>query len=594
MLMSMLSDVPAANSSAMNAYNQAGQSMGNAKPKTQRKRKGDGCKSPGSTTGRSPKRKMSEDDISRDGSTPSSDFIESIGDNHVYPARPSSNASSSGCDVNFSNAPRSLESLLTGPRPETGVSHNNVSNMSDFNADVVNYQFVNSGMPMNSFLMKDKKSSSFSGPPPGPGPGPGPSQVINSQNFAEAGNFDYNEFAAPSPSQPNNKAKRGIKRMKSSEECNENSSPLTNQVNDEGLAEQQMIIKSLQGLRQVNLFDSNGSTKIFSASAPKSPRGGAKSPTGSADGRRCVGGVVDGGTFKRGGGNGFTGNIDTVNNIVQKKERKRRRAESVDSIKAVAVSNASGILMPPPMITSTGELASNNTIAYNFVDLCPNGNAQQLPSITLNMKPVVNNGIENGPPLKAKKVGVSGMVSPKAKLADRSLNRSPKGLSPKGDSADNNGNAPSYSPKSSPKVGLQKANKISRADSSSTTLKANKAQSLKLTSSSPMSSSSNTGMTITKSTVNLSPSPPVSSSSSISSPSSTNSLKSLSSSNPRSLIAQKKRQASLSAVIDKLNRANNTSVGEGGSPVDIINLPGKLCCFYPKIIQESKSFLSLF
>lgn len=561
MLMSMLSDVPAANSSAMNAYNQTGQSVANAKPKTQRKRKNDGTKSPGSASGRSPKRKMSEDDISRDSSTPLNDLMESISENHGYPNRPSSNASTPGCDVNFSNSPRSLESLLTGPRSDPGISHNNVQN---FNADIVNYQFVNSA-----------NRSSFSGPPPGPGPGPG--QGMNLQNFSDAGNFDYNNFTAPSPSQQNNKVKRGIKRMKSAEECNENSPLLTNQVNEDGVNEPQMMIKSLQDLRQVNLVDSNGNAKMFTPSAAKSPRSGVKSPSGSVDGRRCVGGV-DGVGFKRIGGNGFAGTLDGVNSLTLKKERKRRRADSVDSIKAMA--NASNILMPPPMITSTGELTSGNNTsatAYSFVDLSPNSNASQLPPITLNMKPIINNGAVNGPSLKARK---SGMASPKAKLVDRSLNRSPKGLLTKGDSVDNNGNVQSISPKSSTKLGLQKANKISRADSSSS-LKANKTQNFRLASS-PISSA-NTGMTITKSSVNLPPSPPVSSSSSSSissTPSSTNALKSPNSNNPRSLIAQKKRQASLSAVIDKLNRANNSTIGDGSPPIEIINIPGMICLLH--------------
>ena len=160
MLMSMLSDVPAANSSqAANAtaYNQSGQVMNSvqnqAKPKPQRKRKlanDPGNKSPVSSAGRSPKRKMSEDDFSRDGIAPSSDLIESFSENHVpnYSKNlPSNVPAPSGHELTFSNASRSLDSLLVGSRTDPGQG-NCVQNLNpnDPTLGVVsNHQVYNVG-----------------------------------------------------------------------------------------------------------------------------------------------------------------------------------------------------------------------------------------------------------------------------------------------------------------------------------------------------------------------------------------------------------------------------------------------------------------
>lgn len=137
MLMSMLSDLPAANSSQTanaTAYNQSGQAINSiqsqaTKPRPQRKRKvanDPGNKSPIASVGRSPKRKMSEDDFSREIPTPSSEFIESFSENHVpnYAKNPSSDVPAlAGHEMTFPNAPRSLDSLLVGSRNDAGLGN---------------------------------------------------------------------------------------------------------------------------------------------------------------------------------------------------------------------------------------------------------------------------------------------------------------------------------------------------------------------------------------------------------------------------------------------------------------------------------------
>nr|XP_042903353.1 mediator of RNA polymerase II transcription subunit 1 [Parasteatoda tepidariorum] len=78
MLMSMLSDVPAANpSSASFPFLSQGENSPNIPGKSRKRKKKSENRSPGSSAGRSPKRKLSEDDYVRDRSTPDGEICDS-------------------------------------------------------------------------------------------------------------------------------------------------------------------------------------------------------------------------------------------------------------------------------------------------------------------------------------------------------------------------------------------------------------------------------------------------------------------------------------------------------------------------------------
>lgn len=374
--------------------------------------------------------------------------------------------------------------------------------------------------------------------------------------------------------------KKGLKRLKSFEECNDNETFQLNQINEINLDEPQLIINALNDLHPMP--DSSGIQKQFPSLMAKPRAVGTKGPVG-ADNRRCIStGADNSSTNKRSGGlvagNGLTKPMEDTATSVLKKERKRKRAESLDSVKAGAVSTTA-VLMPPPLITTTGEVASSGGNSYAFSDICANGNPQTLSPVTF--RPMVSPANSNGPLSKAKKGGVTppGTASPKSRLADRSLNRSPKGFSPKGDAGEVNGNT-NYSPKSSPKTNIAKSGKARGPDPNNPTLKSNKAQSLKskMQNTSSLGCSSTPGLSspsftqgpnAPKNSINIPMNSPVSSSSSnLTSPSSTSCSKTQTG-NPKSLMAQKKKQQSLNAVIDKLR--NNPSIGDGSSSIDLLS-----------------------
>ncbi|XP_074601440.1 mediator complex subunit 1 isoform X2 [Brevipalpus obovatus] len=572
MLMSMLSDVPAANSSqTANAYNQSGQAMNSTqsqapKPKPQRKRKvanDPGNKSPVTSAGRSPKRKMSEDDFSRDISIPSSDLIESLSENHVsnYAKNPASHVPAMpGHEMTFPNTPHSLDSLLVGSRGDAGLG-NCVQNLNpnDPALDVLsNHQIYSvASFPLN-------RSQSFSGI--GPGQGASQGQLTSDMSWDEASG---------------GRMKKNLKRLKSFEECNESEAFQLNQIGEINLDEHHLIINALNDLHPMP--DSSVNPKQFPPLMAKPRAVGAKGPVGT-DSRRCVSAGVDSSTNKRSGGliagNGLAKPIEDTATSVLKKERKRKRAESLDSVKAVAVSTTA-VLMPPPLITTIGEVASSGGNSYAFSDICANGNPQTLSPVTF--RPMVAPANSNGPLPKAKKTGVTppGTASPKSRLADRSLNRSPKGFSPKGDASEMNGSI-NYSPKSSPKTNVAKSGKARGLDPSNPAIKSNKAQSMKskLQNASSLGSSSTPGLSsssftqgsnVPKNSINISLNSPVSpSSSNLTSPSSTSCSKTQTT-NAKSLIAPKKKQQSLNAVIAKLNKVNNPSIGDGNSSIDLLS-----------------------
>ncbi|RWS30138.1 mediator of RNA polymerase II transcription subunit 1-like protein [Leptotrombidium deliense] len=560
MLMSMLSDIPAANSQQVQqyAYNQQQQLQQlqqqlNAKPKKTRKRKGTtdtsgNIRSPGSSTGRSPKRKMSEDDYSRDLPTPGSDFMEQAGD----ASRPPSTASSStpSYDASLTNTPRSLESMLSNVKQEGSVNTSNQAlNLNELPQDLLaNYHLLT-------------RSVSY--------PGSNSQQsIINDVNeLPDLSNFDPSAFDVGSGSQGKQGNKRGPKRMKSVETCGDNSL-MTLPTNDDGSNEQQMILKSLEDLHhgvEGSGFNSNG--KGFSVPSAKSPRM-SKSPSGNGvDGRRCSSAGIESACLgnKRGG----FGNGDDLSTMSVKKERKRKRAESVDSIKTMPLQTPASItLMPPPLITSTGEIAATGGNAYSFIDVASNGVAPALRPITLNVKPMIPSSTTNGPITKTI-TSKKSSLEPGVTSSDASKISSAKFLektfkSPKLSKIDSesNGSASSMSPKPSTKLGSLKSAKLSKIAANNAIRGVNvKQQNVKNRSGNAPSSSSN--VVISRANSNVVTSPPVSSSSRHSQQ------------NVKGLIPKRKQinDKSLSAVIDKLR--GNASVGTGDDNVSGAE-PGKL------------------
>lgn len=396
MLMSMLSDTPAANSqqqmAAFNLLQQRQQQFQQQhmsasdyqdqlqqlqqqiqqgqKPKKTRKRKAtaeNGSRSPASSTGRSPKRKMSDDDFSRDLPTPSSDLFEALG---AEQSRPHSTASSSTPSYEQSNAPRSLEQMLAVKQEPSSFGNMEAS------ADVLaNYQFLARSMSAPGSSGHDLDLMDISG-------------------------FDMPDFGPVSvPGTPSAKPS-GKKRVnRKSSDSNEAASSAVG-GSDDGSSEQQMILKSLEDLHSHPELASSSSRAHFNA--PKLTKGKAAGAGG--DGRRCSSaGVGETNAGKRAGLG--PSNLDDPPSL--KKERKRKRAESVDSIKNV---NAGAMaLMPPPLITSTGEITSGATAGYAFMDASPNG-APALRPITLNVKPVLPSST-SASPLGAKSPSGSGKKS---------------------------------------------------------------------------------------------------------------------------------------------------------------------------------------
>ncbi|KAG8199086.1 hypothetical protein JTE90_016223 [Oedothorax gibbosus] len=111
MLMSMLSDVPAANTSSASFPFLGNKDNSATGSKSRKRKKRSDARSPGSSTGRSPKRKLSEDDYMRDRSTPDGEICDSP---LAYEACSSLPASlpSNVPEQQLSNTMGSMESLI--------------------------------------------------------------------------------------------------------------------------------------------------------------------------------------------------------------------------------------------------------------------------------------------------------------------------------------------------------------------------------------------------------------------------------------------------------------------------------------------------
>ncbi|GFY64159.1 mediator of RNA polymerase II transcription subunit 1 [Trichonephila inaurata madagascariensis] len=115
MLMSMLSDVPAANASSSSfpfiGHSDNSCSGSNAGGKSRKRKKRSDNRSPSASTGRSPKRKLSEDDYIRDRSTPDGEICDSPLAYEACSSLPASLPSSS-VEQHMTHTPGSVESLI--------------------------------------------------------------------------------------------------------------------------------------------------------------------------------------------------------------------------------------------------------------------------------------------------------------------------------------------------------------------------------------------------------------------------------------------------------------------------------------------------
>lgn len=393
MLMSMLSDTPAANSvqqqqqqvATYNMYQQQlqqqamdadqlqqqlqqlqqqaiGQQQQAVKGKKTRKRKTtaeNGIRSPASSTGRSPKRKMSEDEYSRDlAATPSSDYLDlNFGDGsnfggHVTGSRPASAASSSTPSYDqHAGTPRSLEQMLAIKAEPGSLGDGGGGDI------MANYQFLSRSMSA-----------------------PGSSSHLD-MDFPDLGGFELGDFGPPSVGSALGAGKTMAKRRNNRKSSDGDALGLAGLMGDEGQGSGDML-KSLDDMH------GQSTSTSFTAPASKLIKG---RPAG--DGRRCSSaGIGETGIGKR--ASPFPSVDDSA--IGLKKERKRKRAESVDSLKSVANAGSTA-LMPPPLISSTGEVTTsaqagglmNPAAAYAFMDNGPNGLVPALRPITLNVKPML-------------------------------------------------------------------------------------------------------------------------------------------------------------------------------------------------------------
>ncbi|KAI1299194.1 Mediator of RNA polymerase II transcription subunit 1 [Halotydeus destructor] len=372
MLMSMLSDIPAANSvlkqQQMNYLyqQQQQQQLQGSKVKKPRKRKGEvGNRSPGSSMGRSPKRKMSDDDFSRDLPTPSSEFLDNFGDPNQSLSRPPSTASSSTPSYD-PHTPRSFEHMLGKTDSRIGGS---VPGGGDESANLIaNYQYQ---LSRSISLPSDAGDLSL------------PDGILD---------FDFG------PSVSGGVQGKAKKRSRKGSDTNDVSGSLM--FNDEGS----------NGPLKTCSDDSNPGNEFGRMSpfaAPSSKQLAKGSRMNHNDGRRCSSAGIGEANMKR----NISGS--PVDNSAMKQEKKRKRAESVDSLKMAG----SIALMPPPLITSSGEITSvggflGSASSHAFMDGPING-APALRPITLNVKPMApSSTVSNSNVLVAKSPSGSGRKTP--------------------------------------------------------------------------------------------------------------------------------------------------------------------------------------
>lgn len=396
MLMNMLSDVPAANSQFASLLSQQQQQQQQqlqqqllqfqlqrqmqqqqqqpVKPRKQRKRKAttdSNVRSPGSSTGRSPKRKMSEDEYSRELLTPD-DFLDNH-DNIVGTMQWNADTASARSASTPSSTASFNEPFSIKQEPASGGT----TPLSDVTPSP--YQFT----PQRSISYPGAETSDLLS-----------SELIASYSeLADTSNTSDSRTSGNimSPASSGAKNSKRIKRMRSND-GSDNSS-----VGEEGHNEQQMILKSLEDLHQKDDFNmmpgfgpgsqsADVSKNLFGPNI-KNSKSGSKAST---DGRRCSSAGVEAGSFKK----NSSGAEDSE--AMTKKERKRKRAESVDSIKTspvVPVRSSTSMtfessIMPPPMIITSGDVSSSASMSSSYE---MSGSNAALRPITLNVKPLHGN-----------------------------------------------------------------------------------------------------------------------------------------------------------------------------------------------------------
>ena len=379
MLMNMLRDLPAANQSqAINLLKQQQQQQlqqqlqlkqlqylqqqqqqqqSQQKPKKPRKRKitsDNMTRSPGSSTGKSPKRKMSDDDLPDDGLTP--DAFQWTNDSNSV-CRPSSTPSSS---ASFSETIGNIKQELNLPGGMTTTTGG---------GDTMGAYYLNQRMAFdgsqNDFNDFNPSELSLYGESGG--------DVMISE-MKPSLHLDMNQSLISAKSAN----KRTAKRMRS------DASDETSATGDDSHNEQLKIIKSLEDLHQKETFSKFFPSRDISGDSPVKKTGLNNAKLAKAsnknDVRRCSSaGIEVGSDNKKGLLKGFE-NIEDITELSAslKKERKRKRAESVDSLKGPGLCSSStagknqvnssnicseSAMMPPPMIGSIGDVSSSSSLS---------------------------------------------------------------------------------------------------------------------------------------------------------------------------------------------------------------------------------------
>jgi hypothetical protein len=467
MLMSMLSDIPAANSQmALNLYKQQQQHLQQQqqqqqqfqmqqqmqymqqqqqqqqqKPKKQRKRKATNdniTRSPASSTGKSPKRKLSDDDFSRD--LPE-DFLSADANNSFQwgsetpnACRPSSTPSSTASFTDtIGNIKQELN--MSGGTTPTSVGDTPPA-----------YSYLTQRLPFPSAQSSQNEFNEFAS--------------NDSLLYGETGGDGVmSDIKVSLPLGLNqglisakNVNKRTAKRMKS------DGSDDMSGTGDEGHNEQRRIIKSLEDLHQKDDFskflmtkDSTGictsdnNMKKSGLTNVKLSKTANKGSVG--DGRRCSSaGIESGQESKRSGIMGINDDIGDFTATV-KKERKRKRAESVDSLKASTTcatsttgrnGNSSNIttessMMPPPMIGTIGDVSSSS---LPFMDTTGNSSVKAVvPNVNIKMSPTSTIPSSSQNVMKISSSGKKSLISANVSSTSGNEAKVSKGLANKEKSA---------------------------------------------------------------------------------------------------------------------------------------------------------------
>ena len=609
MLMSMLSDIPAANSQmALNLLKQQQQQQhlqqqiqlqqhlqfmqqrqqqqSQQKPKKQRKRKitsDNLIRSPGSSAGKSPKRKLSDDDFSRE--LPEDSLgVEAYqwGNDGSNIGRPSSTPSSTASFAETIGNIKQELNMSGGATPTSG-GNDTLNSFSYMNS---RHPFENNQNDFNDFNASELPLYGESG-----------GEVMT--DIKPSLSLDMSLISAK------NVNKRTTKRMKS------DASDDASGTGDEGHNEQLKIIKSLEDLHQKDSF-----SKFFAKDSVGIPENSLKKTvlnnikvaktSNKSDVRRCSSAGIESGSEQK-----RTTNLGLCEDITEvmaslKKERKRKRAESVDSLKASAIGatsttgrnpiNSSNMcsessMMPPPMTSSIGDVTSSSCLSLI------EGNQQKLIS---NIKMSPTSSTANAGPSPSQTVmkisssgkksligsSVSSTSGNETKLSKSLTNKLDKSstlssmlknqkhnytVSPKIDAESSSSLTPSLSLKTLTfKTSKSKASKSGLNSSPGRTKEYNKSQVVSGTkqksgniSSTSALSGSKSGSTAVSSSSSLSPGLSSSTSSSMTSVSS--------SKQQTAKVAKISRKSSLTAVVDRLHQkqdATGVPTGQPGAPIE--------------------------